>query len=123
MSGNPSIGSYLQLESNTDVLALDTKSYVIFQQTAWGWNACLGDCESQYGFIGGLREFIYLDEYLTPQTTQRIKNHWLTWDSSIKAYYRFQRQVIFNKDQFRAQYATLDSTTVRAIDYISNDIC
>lgn len=52
-----------------------------------------------------------------------MKNHYLTWDASIRAYFRFNGDTYFNKDEFRATYAILDSTAEKAIDYIANDIC
>lgn len=83
------------------------KSYVILRQTGWGWTACIGNCESEFGFSGGLRDFVYLSSYLTNQTASRIKNHYLAWDYSIRAYYRFS-SINFNKDEFRGKWASLD---------------
>ena len=60
---------------------------------------------------------------MTPQTAQRIKNHYLSWDQSIRAYYRFNGDKYFTKDEFRALYAKIDSSAQKAVDYIANDIC
>ena len=105
------------------MLSSDTKSYVIFRQPNWGWTACLGNCNSKYGFIGGMREFVYMNQYTTPQTAQRVKNYYLTWDNSIRAYYRFQSQRYLNKDEFRPLYSSLTTNVTTDRDYISNDIC
>lgn len=62
LSGHPSFaGSYLSLETNTDVLQRDFKTYVILQQPNWGWKLCLGNCDQTYGFIGGIRDFIFIN--------------------------------------------------------------
>jgi hypothetical protein len=64
----------------------------------------LGGCDGDYGFIGGLRDFVFLNKYLSKDTVMKIKNHYLLWDSSIVAYYRFSDKN-FRKDEIKSRYA------------------
>jgi hypothetical protein len=39
--------------------------------------------------VGGIRDFVFLNQYITPTTASRVKNHLLSSDQIILAYYRF----------------------------------
>ena len=67
----------------------------------YGWKACLGDCTSNYGFIGAVREVVMFDRAVTQDQAVRAKNLILTYNSSIKAYFRFHdSHNKFEKDEF-----------------------
>ena len=101
VSGDPQLGSYLSLETNTNSsVAYDNKTYVIMRQIYWHWYGCVGNCDSLYGFKGGLRDFVYLNQYLPKETTSRIKNYLLSYDTNMMAYYRFN-EASFDKDLYR----------------------
>lgn len=55
----------------------------------YGWKACLGDCTSNYGLIGSIREVVMLDQTITKDQAVRAKNLILTYNSNIKSYFRF----------------------------------
>jgi len=55
----------------------------------YGWKACIGDCNANFGFIGGIRELVMLGRKISKEDATRAKNLILTYDHTIKAYFRF----------------------------------
>ena len=60
------------------------------RQPTRDWKICLGGCEGKFSFIGGIRDFIYINHYHSADTLMRIKHHALNWDSGIRSYFRFK---------------------------------
>jgi len=69
----------------------DPKSgpFVFVQDTQTSWQACLGDCSGDLGLIGGIREFIALNKFVSQTEAAKAKNMQLTYSPDIKAYFRF----------------------------------
>jgi hypothetical protein len=68
---------------------------------------CLGGCSPEQTFIGGLREFLVMNRYLSREESMRAKNQvFYQWDSSILGYYRFTEEA-FLKDYFRQNKVNL----------------
>jgi hypothetical protein len=86
---------------------------------------CIGDCKSEFGFNGGVREFVFLNDYLTPEEILRAKNMILTYTPKFKSYYRFNGEDdSFKKDQFVDwSWRQGPSENYMNIDVIPNDIC
>jgi hypothetical protein len=62
------VSSYLLLQNNAEgVLAIDvTKSPFNFvQNVASGWQACLGDCFGSLGLVGGMREVVMRNSFVS----------------------------------------------------------
>ena len=59
------------------------------QNTLYGWKACIGDCIADYGFFGGVREVVLVAACLSESEASRGKNMLLTFNSAVKAYFRF----------------------------------
>ena len=71
------------------------------QNVMYGWKMCLGDCFADFGFLGGIREVLLLQNSISREEASRAKNIILTYDSSVKAYFRFQDiHNKFEKDEF-----------------------
>jgi hypothetical protein len=82
--------SFLLIQDNHKIVAVDSVDKFGFRQsTVYNWKCCIGDCTAGYGFFGGIREFILLRKTVTQEEAQRAKNMIFTYDSSIKAYFRF----------------------------------
>ena len=96
----------------------------------YGWKACLGDCNADYGFLGGVREVLFLQKSVTREEANRGKNIILTYDSSVKAYFRFQDiHNKFEKDEF-IDWPWLSFKNIPSrrelylgVDIIPNDVC
>ena len=96
----------------------------------YGWKACLGDCTSNYGLIGSIREVVMLDQTITKDQAVRAKNLILTYNSNIKSYFRFQDiHNKFEKDEFvdwpwlKFKNLPEQRTTYIGTDIIPNDVC
>lgn len=96
----------------------------------YGWKACLGDCHADFGFFGGIREVLLLQKSVTRDEAYRAKNIILTYDSSVKAYFRFQDiHNKFEKDEFvdwpLLTFKNMPSRREEFIgsDIIPNDVC
>ena len=90
-----------------------------------GWSACIGSCDNSFGFKGGVRDFLFISQFLTIGTANRMKNHYLSWDLSILSYFRFGAES-FEFDEFRHQEAVFYNSNdeqLQQVDYIINDIC
>ena len=98
----------------------------------YGWKACIGDCNANFGFIGGIRELVMLGRKVSKEDATRAKNLILTYDHTIKAYFRFQDlHNKFEKDEFvdwpwltfkNKPAEGLESSYLGA-DIIPNDVC
>jgi len=83
---------------------------------------CIGICAEKFGFKGGVRDFIFIEEYITKEQAFKIKNHYLTWDKNILAYYRFGTDYL--NDEFTSTRArTLGKKPSVETELVSNDIC
>ena len=72
------------------MIAVDTIDTFGFRQaTMYNWKTCLGDCVSDFGFYGGVREVVFLARSITQEEARRAKNIVFTYDNAIKAYFRF----------------------------------
>ena len=60
------------------------------QSDVASWSLCLGGCDPKFGFVGGFREFVFINKYVTKDTASRLKNNYMLWDANIVAYYRFR---------------------------------
>lgn len=91
MSSSARGESYLRImDSHHNEIAEDKVTNFGFRQnTMYAWKACLGDCAADYGFTGGIREFVLMERALTREEASRGKNMILTYNSDIKAYFRF----------------------------------
>ena len=74
-----------------------------------------------------MREFVFINKYISSDITPLAKNKYLFWDLSLVSYYRFSN-VDFLKDEVKNNFASIaydktSSKTVSAVDYIPNDIC
>jgi len=82
--------SFLLIQNNHETVAVDSVDKFGFRQsTVYNWKCCIGDCTADYGFFGGIREFILLRKAVTQEEARRARNMIFTYDSSIKAYFRF----------------------------------
>ena len=82
--------SFLLIENNHETVAIDRVEEFGFRQNiVYNWRTCLGDCRSGFGFFGGVREFLLMHRTVTEEEASRAKNMIFTYDSSIKAYFRF----------------------------------
>ena len=82
--------SFLLIQDSHKKVANDTTSDFGFRQnTSYSWKACLGDCAADFGFLGGLREVVMFHQSVTQDQAVRAKNLILTYNSSIKSYFRF----------------------------------
>ena len=58
--------SFLMVQSHDRIVAIDsTTNFGFRQNTMYGWKACLGDCASNYGLVGAVREVVMLDQQVT----------------------------------------------------------
>ena len=106
----------------------------------------IGSCEVYYNFNGGIRDFVFANQYISSDQAMMVKNHMFTWDTNILSYYRFadnrfEQDWFYNRD---AQYVLLSDEfgyypgsiveegvdlynitkeDYQGIDFISNDIC
>jgi hypothetical protein len=94
------------------------------------WKACLGDCKDDFGFRGGIREFILLHDAIEVQDAIKAKNMIFTYDNTFKAYFRFQNMNDkFSKDEFVDRKWSFfknepeDPLDYLGIDIIPNDVC
>jgi hypothetical protein len=86
---------------------------------------CLGGCNSNFNFIGGLRDFLVLTRPVTRDQAIILKNQYLSWDSTVLAYYRFTDET-FLKDFYRMNQLEVvhpRGTDLKGRDYSANDIC
>ena len=82
--------SFLMIQNNHETVAVDTSEQFGFRQNiVYNWRTCIGDCRSGFGFYGGVREFLLMHRTVTQQEAERAKNMIFTYDSSVKAYFRF----------------------------------
>ena len=90
MSSSANGESFLLVQdSSHKIVGEDTvQNFGFRQNTSYGWKACIGDCHADYGFLGGVREMLLLQKAVTRVEASRGKNLILTYDSSIKAYFR-----------------------------------
>ena len=49
----------------------------------------MGGCSANNVFVGGFREFVYINGYTIGAQASRLRNHYLLYDPSIIAYNRF----------------------------------
>ena len=94
----------------------------------YAWKACLGDCAADYGFTGGIREFVLMSRALTREEASIAKNMILTYNSDVKAYFRFQDiHNKFSKDEFIdwpwLSFKNMDESDILGVDIIPNDVC
>lgn len=65
------------------------------------WKICLGDCNKDYGFNGGIRELVLLHTAISEEEATKAKNLQFTYNPTFKAYFRFQDLGNkFKKDEF-----------------------
>ena len=90
----------------------------------------MGDCASNFGIEGAIREVVMLDQTVTQEQARRAKNLILTYNSSIKSYFRFQDQNNkFEKDEFvdwpwlKFKNMPEPRTLYIGKDIIPNDVC
>jgi hypothetical protein len=89
------------IETNSNgVISEDSKNYLVLQQFSRPFTVCLGGCNSNFNFIGGLRDFLVLTRPVTRDQAIILKNQYLSWDSTVLAYYRFTDET-FLKDFYR----------------------
>ena len=119
------------IQDSNQVLAVDEVEFFGFRQnTMYKWKTCLGDCASNFGFYGGIRELVMFNSYVEQEQAQRAKNLILTYDSAISAYFRFQHQHDkFEKDEFvdwtwlSFKNQPLSRSEYIGVDIIPNDVC
>ncbi len=84
---------------------------------------CVGSCNDELSFIGGVRELRYINSYINSQQASRLKNQFLFYDDKIIAYYRFGKYYPF-RDEYSHLEASYDEDVVTyQIDDIPQDIC
>ena len=124
--------SYLRImDAHHNEVAEDKVTNFGFRQnTMYAWKACLGDCAADYGFTGGIREFVLMERALTREEASIGKNMILTYNSDIKAYFRFQDiHNKFSKDEFidwpwlSFKNMPQDEADYIGLDIIPNDVC
>ena len=124
--------SYLRImDAHHNEIAEDKVTNFGFRQnTMYSWKACLGDCAADYGFTGGIREFVLMERALTREEASIGKNMILTYNSDIKAYFRFQDiHNKFSKDEFidwpwlSFKNMPQDQADYIGLDIIPNDVC
>ena len=141
LSSSADGNSYLLVQDSNKIIGQDNATQFGFRQNVlYGWKSCLGDCVSSYGFIGGIRELVMLGRDITKEDATRAKNLILTYDSTIKAYFRFQDlHNKFEKDEFvdwpwlsfrngpeeddLGALKKLTTPSYLGIDIIPNDVC
>jgi len=91
VSGDTQKNAYAQFSSYTEVLAIKTvKEFPLRKHQTTKWQACLGDCDGQgHGFYGGIREFLFLQQYTEPFEAKQNQNLMRKYSLDLKAYYRF----------------------------------
>ena len=123
--------SLLIIQDNQKIIAMDEQSSFLFKQTQmYRWKICLGDCKANFGFQGGIRELILMQKKLTLKDSAVAKNTLFTYDSTFKAYFRFQDlDDMFDKDQFVDRQwlyfknQPADRSDYVGVDIIPNDVC
>ena len=77
--------SYLRItDSSYNEIAEDKVTNFGFRQnTMYGWKACIGDCAADFGFCGGIREFILLERAVTREESSIGKHMIFTYNSDI----------------------------------------
>jgi hypothetical protein len=124
VSGNPSNGSYIQIENNQWILSQNFANYLNLKQTISNWVICLSSCDLNFGYEGGMRDFVWLNQQITPSAATRLKNSWLLSDSSVLAYFRFTETNFFYDESSLRRASVIGSQSgIVAIDYSPNDIC
>jgi len=87
------------------------------------WRACIGDCKTDFGLVGGVREFIFLSANLKPAQSFNIKNMQMTYSPMFKAYFRFNGQgEEFGRDKFVDRKWLMAPKNSKPSQYIDTDI-
>jgi hypothetical protein len=60
----------------------------------------LGYYGSSLNFVGGIKDFIFLSQYIDQDSASILKNNYLTWDFKILGYYRFD-EATYLREEFR----------------------
>jgi hypothetical protein len=127
--------AYLLLQNNNDGIIAeasneeDSGPFYFVQDTQSNWQTCLGDCSGNLGLVGGIRELVLRNLYIKRSDAILAKNMQFTYAPDFKAYFRFQDNSRFNKDEFvdRTWTAIKPSTLTRSDllgrDLIPNDVC
>jgi len=67
LSGYKNGNAFLQLSDHHEKFAFKrVKDFYLKQTRRNRWRTCIGDCKTNYGFVGGVREFVFLHKYLKP---------------------------------------------------------
>jgi hypothetical protein len=86
--------SYLLLQDNSqgeigfDNLTQDGTSFTFQQDRQYGWKACFGDCRSDFGLEGGIREIVLRNCFIEKADVLKAKNLQFTYGADFKAYFR-----------------------------------
>lgn len=67
----------------------ETNNFGFRQNTSYGWKACLGDCRSDFGFTGGIRELVLLSQAVSQSEAGKAKSMIFIYNNYFKAYFRF----------------------------------
>jgi hypothetical protein len=71
-----------------------------------------------------MRDFVWLNQQITPSDATRLKNTWLLADSSVLAYFRFtEKNFYYDESFYRKATITGSKNGIAAKDYSPNDIC
>lgn len=123
--------SFLLIQDHHQTVAIDrVEKFGFRQSTVYNWKCCIGDCAAEFGFFGGIREFVLMRKAITQDEAAIGKNMILTYDSSMKAYFRFQDlKNKFDKDEFVdwGWISFKNKPSMRHLyvgtDLIPNDVC
>ena len=130
--------SFLLLQDHARQIAIaETNNFGFRQNTSYGWKACLGDCRSEFGFTGGIRELVLLSQAVSQSEAGKAKSMIFIYNNYFKAYFRFQdHNNKFEKDEFvDRKWLTFKKTVTEeqdqeenqrdyvGVDIIPNDIC
>jgi len=87
------------------------------------WRACLGDCKTNFGLVGGVREFMVLSASMNPGMAFNAKNMQMTYRPMFKAYFRFNEAGDrFSRDKFVDRAWMKAPKNAKASQYIETDI-
>jgi len=91
--------------NNNGVLATTTNDastgpFFFSQDSPSNWQSCLGDCSGNLGLVGGLREVVFRNLFIKQSDAVLSKNMQFTYAPDFKAYFRFQNNTRFDRDEF-----------------------
>lgn len=81
----------------------------------------------EYGFKGGLREFVAIGDYQSQEIIHENANRYQNYDFTVKGYYRFSahKPELFDVEEFRMRRAKMNTEAQWRVgkDWMAVDIC